>query len=125
MKAEDSLVRLDRFKAECKAQGVELTPSSLVSRLWRSPSFWSDLLAGRKSFGEKLARAIEEQMQISRYSLDRALSASPVPRSFADLNGFEGQLVTLFRQLTPDEQHDALIALNKAIQGTYRKPKQD
>jgi hypothetical protein len=49
----------------------------------------------------------------------------PVPRTSADLNGFEGQFVTLFRQLTPDEQHDALIALNKAIQGTYRKPKQD
>lgn len=34
---------------------------------------------------------------------------------FRDLNAFEGQLVTLFRELSVDEQHDHLIELNKRI----------
>lgn len=115
MKAEDTLVRLARFKAECAVRGWE-GPSALVRELGRSVSFWSDLWAGRKSFGEKLARTLEDQMGLPRNALDlHDLVTSGHPRTFAELNGFEGQLVTLFRQLHADEQHDALVKLNNEL----------
>jgi len=121
MRAEDTLIRLERFKAVCKARGLE-TPSDLEQTLGRRVSFWSDLLNGRKSFGEKLARKIEEQMGLPRNALDLVQAGHPA--SFADLNGFEGQLVTLFRQLEPDEQHEALRRLHSELVAR-RKPEHD
>lgn len=99
---------MERFRAECDARGWS-GPTDLKARLGRSASFWSDLLHGRKSFGEKLARDIEQKMGLPRNTLD--LVQHGHPRSFAELNGFEGQLVTLFRQLDADEQHEALHRL--------------
>ena len=113
MKAEDTLIRLERFKAECQARGWE-GPTDLKARLGRTASFWSDLVHGRKSFGEKLARDIEEKMGLSRNALDMVRHGHP--HSFAELNGFEGQLVTLFRQLDDDEQHEALQRLALELQ---------
>jgi hypothetical protein len=112
MRAEDTLVRLERFKAECQRRGWD-GPSALVANLGRTPSFWSDLMNGRKSFGEKLARSLEEQMRLPRNAFDLVQAGHPA--SFADLNGFEGQLVTLFRQLSPDEQHEALRQLHQEL----------
>jgi hypothetical protein len=112
MRAEDTLVRLERFKSACQSRGWS-GPTELTANLGRSASFWSDLWHGRKSFGEKLARDIEEKMGLPRNALD--LVQQGHPRSFADLNGFEGQLVTLFRQLDHDEQHDALRKLSEEL----------
>ncbi len=47
------------------------------------------------------------------------------PRGFAELNGFEGQLVTLFRQLSPDDQHDALRALAASVEHKRKPPPKD
>jgi hypothetical protein len=112
MRAEDTLVRLERFKAVCKERGWS-GPQDLVANLGRSASFWSDLMRGQKSFGEKLARSIEDKMGLPRNALDLVQAGHPA--SFADLNGFEGQLVTLFRQLDPDEQHEALRRLHAEL----------
>ena len=35
--------------------------------------------------------------------------------TMSQLDGFEGQLVTLFRKLSPDDKHDALVELNKRV----------
>lgn len=113
MKAEDTLVRLQKFRQAIKDKGWE-GPTELTAKLGKSASFWSDLLRGQKSFGEKLARDIEEKMNLPRNSLD--LVQHGHPRSFSELNGFEGQLVTLFRQLEHDEQHDALQRLAAELQ---------
>lgn len=51
----DSGIRLENFRTVWRAKG--LTPSAANERYGRSVSFWSDLLNGRKSFGEKLARS--------------------------------------------------------------------
>jgi hypothetical protein len=46
-------------------------PATRAAReLGRTPSFWSDLANGRKSFGEKLARSIEEAAGMPRLALD-------------------------------------------------------
>jgi hypothetical protein len=74
-------------------------------------SFWSDVMSGRKSFGEKLAREVEMMFQLSRGELDK-LIGTPAP-SFGQLNGFEGQLVTLYRMLSQQEQDDLLVELNR------------
>jgi len=111
MRAEDTLVRLERFREECRRLGID-GPVELKARFGRRASFWSDLFHGRKSFGEKLARSLEEQMGLPRNTLDMVQAGHP--RNFAELNGFEGQLVTLFRQLDADAQHDTLRLLQGA-----------
>lgn len=35
--------------------------------------------------------------------------------TMSQLDGFEGQLVTLFRKLSPDEKHDALVEMNNRV----------
>ena len=115
MRAEDTLVRLERFREECRTRGID-GPVELSAKFGRAPSFWSDLFHGRKSFGEKLARSLEEQMGLPRNTLDMVQAGHP--RTFAELNGFEGQLVTLFRQLDPDVQHDTL----RLLQGATKSP---
>lgn len=39
----------------------------------RNPSFFIELLGGKKSFGEKLARSLESELQLPPESLDRPL----------------------------------------------------
>ena len=45
-------------------------PTELVKVFGRSPSFWSDFQAGRKSFGEKLARELEDAAGLAPGSRD-------------------------------------------------------
>jgi hypothetical protein len=45
-------------------------PAEMSRQLGRTPSFWTDVLAARKSFGEKLARNIEERLGLPRLALD-------------------------------------------------------
>lgn len=40
----------------------------------RNPSFFSELLGGKKSFGEKLARALEAELQLQPKSLDEPMT---------------------------------------------------
>lgn len=68
--AVDAEIRRENFRTICRARG--LTPSLAAERYGRRVSFWSDLLNGRKAFGEKLARAIEEQMGLAPLALDQA-----------------------------------------------------
>jgi len=42
----------------------------LISWLCRSSSFWSYRLTGRRPIGAKLAREIEEALNLPKYSLD-------------------------------------------------------
>ncbi len=66
--ADEKLIRLANFRAFCRGRG--LTPSRLAEDLGSRVSYWSDLLGGKKSFGEKIARRIEDHYQIGRGGLD-------------------------------------------------------
>ncbi len=46
------------------------SPLELINRLGRTSSYWSDRLRGRKPIGAKLAREIEEALNLPKYSLD-------------------------------------------------------
>jgi phage repressor protein C with HTH and peptisase S24 domain len=46
------------------------SPSELINRLGRSSSYWSDRLQGRKPIGARVAREIEEVLNLPKYSLD-------------------------------------------------------
>lgn len=92
--AVDAAIRRENLRTICRARG--LTPSLAAAQYGRRVSFWSDLLIGRKAFGEKLARAIEEQLGLPPLSLDQApetaeqhASAGVAPRVAHDLSQFK------------------------------------
>ncbi|MBT2300399.1 hypothetical protein J7E70_07965 [Variovorax paradoxus] len=70
---DDALIRLANLKA------LNLAPKDLSARVGGRVSYWADLLRGKKSFGEKAARNIEEQLGIPRMSLDTADADEPIP----------------------------------------------
>jgi hypothetical protein len=76
--ADDAEIRRVNFR---KLWGDPFSPSEAKVRLWGSAAQWSDLYHGRKSFGEKLARKIEDRLGLPRLSLDDpggpSLSAIP------------------------------------------------
>lgn len=75
--ADDAAIRRENFR---KLWGPEFSPGYVASRLWGRPSFWSDQYHGRKSFGEKLARKIEEHLGLPRLSLDSPAGVTALPR---------------------------------------------
>ena len=62
--AEDALIRLENLKS------TGLGAAELARKVGSTYQYWRDLLAGRKSFGEKAARRIEEKLGFPRGSLD-------------------------------------------------------
>lgn len=74
-------------------------PAELVAKFGRTPSFWSDLRAGRKSFGEKLARSLEEAGGLAPGSLDLEQGAKKMPLSH--------DLIAHLETLQPDELQKA------------------
>jgi hypothetical protein len=73
--------RLKNFRRLVADRG--LTPQSLSDRLGSRYSYWRDLLAGEKSFGEKAARRIEEGLEIPRGWLDQYMSKFNLPEEVA------------------------------------------
>jgi hypothetical protein len=63
----------DRAIRRSNLQSLRLTPSQLSERCGRRYTYWRDLLEDpNKSFGEKVARAIEAQLSLPRGWLDEA-----------------------------------------------------
>lgn len=79
--ADDAAIRLANFRAYF---GDDFSPTTCAKLLWGTPSLWSNLYHGRKSFGEKIARRIEERLGLARMSLDDPDGPSAAPLS-ADL----------------------------------------
>lgn len=63
--SEDAQTRRDNLAS------LQLGPKALTEKLGRTYSFWRDLTKSDKSFGEKLARSIEEGLDLPRGWLDR------------------------------------------------------
>ena len=66
---EDRLVRVDNLKR--LTESWSLKASDLTHRVGGRYTYWRDLLAGKKSFGEKAARKIEDSLSLPRGWLDR------------------------------------------------------
>ena len=62
--SDDALIRLANLKT------LGYGPTDLVSKVGNSYQYWRDLLAGKKSFGEKAARNIEAKLALPRGCLD-------------------------------------------------------
>lgn len=122
--ADDALIRRQSLRALLKARGWAI--KDLQEKVGEGRyTYWRDLLENdTKSFGEKVARKIEDKLGLDRGYLDRAQGKDRPDASqhsgmpFRDLNAFEAQLITLFRALSPDEQHDHLVELNKRVDKT-------
>lgn len=61
---DSTLIRLENLRALGK------TPAELTAQVGNSKQYWSDMLRGRKSFGETAARRIEEKLELPRLFLD-------------------------------------------------------
>lgn len=72
--SDDKQIRLANLRA------MRLGPSDCARMFGGTVAYWSDLLRGAKSFGEKKARRIEELAHLPRGSLDQPgerVSAAP------------------------------------------------
>lgn len=70
--ADDALIRLENLRA------TNLTARELSTRVGGRVTYWHDMLAGNKSFGEKIARKIEEALGMARGDLDKPIIAKPL-----------------------------------------------
>lgn len=69
------------------------SPSELVKRLGKTSSFWSDLLAGRKSFSTDLAYEIEDGLGLPRlYLAGDQVDFVDVPRVNVQLSAGSGRI---------------------------------
>lgn len=96
MESDERLIRLDNFKRVVEQKS--LTPRDLATQMGSTYQYWYDLLAGKKSFGEKVARRIEENFGLQRYSLDDATNT--VPGGFVKLDAREREMVEQYRSLS-------------------------
>lgn len=94
-------------------RSLKLDPKTFQQRAGRTYSYWRDLLeSDTKSFGEKAARSIEEDLGLPRGWLDRETASDegvnlPVPAPMSD-----DRLVAELRQRIasiPRPQREALI----------------
>ena len=72
---EIRISRLKQLQAELGASG----PVALAKAIGRKTNQTSDLLHGRASFGEKVARSIEEHVGLPPGWLDRQVPPGPRP----------------------------------------------
>lgn len=96
MGSDDQLIRLDNFKLVVSNRG--LTPNDLTTQIGGRYTYWRDLLAGEKSFGEKIARKIEDKLGLQRYSLDDGSN----PGGFVKLDSREREMVEQYRGLSKE-----------------------
>lgn len=71
MDEESSIAALRRENFGRLFPPAKFSLSDLVQAFGRTPAFWSDLRHKRKSFGEKLARSLEETAGLAPGELDR------------------------------------------------------
>jgi hypothetical protein len=113
--SEDSLIRLTNLKA------LGLTATELSEKVGGRYTYWRDMLHGNKSFGEKIARKIEDKLKLPRGSLDAAdsrteraiqpiLAAAPVPTH----SRYAQLLADYFDEMVPRDSKIQTPAFNRA-----------
>lgn len=106
--ATEAATRRVRLAAYAAKEGI--SEAELARRIGRSPSQTSDMLAARKSFGEKIARSIEVKLGLPRLWLDSTDGAAPPasPAAAPELSPLESRLLDAFKVLLP-EQRERLV----------------
>lgn len=87
--AEDALIRLENLKR------LGLDARQLSARLGSGYSYWRDMLKGDKSFGEKVARRIEDGLGLRRGQLDESNEAPEGPWPYELFNHADYMLIPL------------------------------
>ena len=103
--SEDSGIRRANLRRLCAARLLDAR--GLSARVGSRYSYWRDMLTDeKKSFGEKIARRIEEALELPRGWLDVADAQVPDPSEMGD---------------TPDPRATLVVAdmLNKASRDDY------
>lgn len=103
---------------------LKLTPTDLVQRVGSRSSFWSDLLAGRKSFGEKLARKIEDKLELPPGWLDEPRGTDePTPgredMMVLPLREGEADLLTAYRLLRGEHRSEILERIFELVRAEH------
>ena len=75
--SDNALIRLENLKA------LKLSAAELNLRVDGAKSYWHGMLAGDRPFGEKIARKIEEKLELPRGWLDEPKSEKPKPKEKA------------------------------------------
>ncbi len=97
--SEDAFIRRGNLRRLCVSRNWG--PKDLTLAAGRRYSFWFDLLNdSKKSFGEKVARDIEQQLNLPRGWLDEP-AALPVPSTLGAEEA-QGQYVVPFWPFSPD-----------------------
>jgi hypothetical protein len=117
--SDEKLIRLDNLKRVVAERHYSI--KDLTERLGSGYSFWHDLLSERKHFGEKLARKIEDGLQLPRLWLDHV--NVPVPPEVADgtspaqldLMGLVAQLLHDLAETPEDQRMEATTAAINAV----------
>lgn len=99
--SEDALIRLQNLRAYCAAR--QWGPAELANNTGRSTSQCSDMLRGRKSFGEKIARDFEQRLSL--------------PRNWFDLP-HDGPEIDALRFHAAEKQTHYLIQKDDSVNGT-------
>jgi len=103
--SDNALIRLQNLHA------LGLGPTELVQQVGSTYPYWRDLLAGKKSFGEKIARRIEEALKLNRGYLDEAHATADVRLP----------MLAVDAQMTPTGIEGALAELDRALRATSAK----
>jgi hypothetical protein len=94
---DERLIRLENLKRICSERS--LGPHELKAKLGSTVVFWRDLLKGDKSFGEKLARRIEEGLEnVPRGWLDVSHGPEALPQ-FATGTGKTSSAIKAIQQV--------------------------
>jgi hypothetical protein len=99
---EDQEIRRQRLRAWINAN-LNGNEAELARQTNRKPSQISDTLAGRKSFGEKLARSIERKLRMPKDYLDNDGDVASLGLP-ADVTA----LIVAYADLLPEQQERAL-----------------
>jgi hypothetical protein len=99
--SDDALIRLKNLLS------LKLGATELSDRVGGRYTYWRDLLLGQKSFGEKIARKIEEKLSLPRGWLDGEWSepqpSTPQQDRKSDLSPIAYELAMLFDKLPADK----------------------
>ncbi|XVJ68202.1 MAG: hypothetical protein HEQ39_09575 [Rhizobacter sp.] len=82
--SDDAMIRRANLKRLMKARGWNY--ATLAELTGKGYSYWPELLKNeKKSFGEKVARSIEQALELPRLWLDDAAEIPPLPEAGAML----------------------------------------
>jgi hypothetical protein len=106
--------RRDRFIAYFNGPPLRGDRELLIRRSGYTKGRISQFFDSDQPFGERAARALAERLGLVPDYFEHDASMAP-KMAYRDLNGFEAQLVELFRKLTPEQQHEHLIDFNGQV----------